>query len=43
MKADDLMVYIELPLECKLSQRLTKSALGVGMPFSRDETRVRVN
>ena len=30
MKADDLMGYIELRLECKLSQRLTQRAIGEG-------------
>ena len=30
VKVDDLMVYIELPLECKLSQKLTKARLGLG-------------
>ena len=43
MKADDLIVNIELPLEFKLSQRLTKSALGVGVAILVDEIRVRVN
>ena len=38
MKEDDLMAYIELRLECKLTQ----SAIGVGCHFTRDEIRVRV-
>ena len=39
VKEDDLMAYIELRLECKLTQ----SAIGVGCHFTRDEIRVRVN